>query len=132
MSKNSYGESKVFSLWIWAQEILVRILGNAGNVGSTKTRVSFLWSQSKVKLKAKSNVTVLLLLLLLLFLGRLVLSPVRHPLRKPQEAKGLNIQWKTKKNVQLLLKLLEKWLNCKLRRFGMLFNFFFFFFFDFV
>ena len=41
-----------------------------------------------------------------------------------QGAKGLKFQWKAKKNIDNLLKLLEKWLTYKLRRFWMVFNFF--------
>ena len=36
----------------------------------------------------------------------------------------LNFQWKTKKNVWILLKLFEKWLTQKVRKFRMVFNFF--------
>ena len=43
-----------------------------------------------------------------------------------QGAKGLKFQWKVKKNIDNLLKLLEKWLTYKLRRFWMVFNFFWF------
>ena len=43
-----------------------------------------------------------------------------------QGAKGLKFQWKAKKNIDNLLKLLEKWLTYKLRRFWMVFNFFWF------
>ena len=49
-----------------------------------------------------------------------------NPPSGAQGAKGLKFQWKAKKNIDNLLKLLEEWWTYKLRRFWMVFNFFWF------
>ena len=49
-------------------------------------------------------------------------------LLKTLGSNGLKFQWKTKKNIWILLKLLAKWLTYKLRRFWMVFIFYLFFF----
>ena len=64
---------------------------------------------------------------ILLFKGRSLLTPAQRGTR----SKRVQILVKIKKNVLFLLKLLEKWLIYKLRRFQMVFIFLFFFFYSF-
>ena len=60
---------------------------------------------------------------ILLFKGRSLLTPAQRGTR----SRRVQISVKIKKNVLFLLKLLEKWLIYKLRRFQMVFIFLFFF-----
>ena len=57
---------------------------------------------------------------ILLFVGRTVLSPAQRGARSER----VKVSVKNQKSFRILLKLLEKWLAYKLRRFWVVFNFF--------
>ena len=75
------------------------------------------YSFKKVLLKARYNCTVFEILL---FEGRLVLSHIQRGI----ESARVKISVKNRKTIWLFLKLLEKWLAYKVRRFWIVFIFF--------
>ena len=93
---------------------------NAKSINLNTIRKLIKYSLKKIRVKAMFTTTIFEMLL---FVGKTVLSPTQ----RDTGSERVNVPVKNQKNLQILLKLLEKWLAYKLMKFWVVFHCFWFY-----